>query len=505
MTKDQIIEEIIKGIIDFKIIPFFGAGMSKSCGAKDWNEVIELLKKDLITKSINNLNIAQEYEEQYGREKLIAELNLACKLLKTDSDSLENHLKILSMNPPIVYTTNYDNAIESASELLLANYKKIVNLNDLVNSNHGQKQIIKFHGDFSNPESIVFTKNDYDKRLKFDENFLDVLFRSHILGKSVLFLGYGFGDINIDYIFQKHTELYGNSELPKSYIISFKEDTEKENKLKQKNIITLALDSPNELNKLIDEISYKAFEKSFGLQAEDMFKSIPSVILTNFELKNLKEYINSDIISESEKHNKIRESLEMKELTIEVEKQVVNLYSEIINGKYSDEVKEAFLLSLNHVYFKKTENLINLIFELYNLFENPRFILDFQNNYFTDVIMIIEKKIGEIFDDILDARKFTCVILLGYLEGMMSEKKVLSFKLLDRLLGELNNQGYDEFEDLGYNFDKPKVNEIINYYLKKGDSNLRARFENNGIFGKRRSNIFELGEQIKSSFPKNFK
>ncbi len=505
MKKKEIIENILNGIIEFKIIPFFGTGMSKPCGAKDWNEIIELLKLDLKTSSKDNLIIAQEYEEKFGREKLISIIKSACELTKTDSNSLENHLKIISMNPPIIYTTNYDNAIEIASEQLNANYKKVVSLKDIVNSPHGQKQIIKFHGDFSNTQSIVFTKSDYDNRLDIDKHFIDVLFRSHILGKGILFLGYGFGDVNIDYIFQKHTELYGNSELPKSYIISFKEDLGQERKLKEKNITTLFLNSPSELNELISELNFKSFEKSFGLQVEDIFKPYPTVTLTIFELKNLKEFIVSNNHSSQNKFDKIRETLEMKNLPLDVEKELVELYKEIINGEYSDDIKEAFLVSLNHLYFKKTENLIKIFFELFNLFDNPRFILDFHKNNFTDVFMIIEKKIGDIFNDSIEARKFNCVLILGYLEGMISENKKLSFELLDRLLSVLKNQGYDEFDEFGYSYDLNKANEIIEHYLNKNNSTLRARFNNKGIGNRRVPTLLELKKQIMSSVPKSLK
>jgi hypothetical protein len=505
VEKKEIIENILNGIIEFKIIPFFGAGMSKPCGAKDWNEIIDLLKIDLKTTSKNHLIIAQEYENKFGREKLISKIKSACELTKTNSNSLENHLKIISMNPPIIYTTNYDNAIEIASEQLNANYKKIVSLKDIVDSPHGQKQIIKFHGDFSNSESIVFTKSDYENRLQIDKHCLDVLFRSHILGKGILFLGYGFGDINIDYIFEKHTKLYGNSELPKSYIISFKKDSEQEQKLKEKNITTLFLNSPRELNELIGELNFNAFEKSFGLQVQDMFKPLPTVTLTNYELNNLKEFINLNQHSPKNKFDKIRETLEMKNLPLDVEEKLVELYTEIINGEYSDNIKEAFLISLNHLYFKKTDSLIKIFFELFNLFDNPRFILDFHKNNFTDVFMIIEKKVGDIFNDSIEARKFNCVLILGYLEGMISENKKLSFELLDRLLSVLKNQGYDEFKEFGYSYDITKANEIIEHYLKKNNSTLRARFKSKGIGNKRIPTLLEHKNQIMRNVPKNLK
>lgn len=131
MNKENVIKEIVNGILAFKIIPFLGAGMSKPCQALDWKEIIIELKKELNTTTINYLSVAQEYENAFGREKLISRLKDLCSLKIVDSVSLDNHMKILAMNPPIIYTTNFDNAIEEAAKQILRNYKKIVNLKTL--------------------------------------------------------------------------------------------------------------------------------------------------------------------------------------------------------------------------------------------------------------------------------------------------------------------------------------------------------------------------------------
>ncbi len=505
MNQDKIIEEIIKGIVDFKIIPFFGAGMSKGCGALDWGEIIRELNKELATESEDYLKVAQEYEDKFGRDKLISKLEGVCKLSVLDSSALNNHLKILSMNPPIVYTTNYDNAIEEASNLLRKKYRKIVDLNDIVNSAHGEKQIIKFHGDFSNPESIVFTQGDYDKRLEIEKYHLDVLFRSHLLGKSVLFLGYGFGDINIDYIFQKHSELYGNSNLPKSYIVSFSKNEKKEAELKGKNVTTLFLESVEEFNNLIDNINSKVFNKSFNLEIDKFFKPLPSEVLTSYNIDNLLTYVKAGIHSNKEKVDKIRQTIEGKTIPSDVEQKLYKLFNIVFIGDFHDDLKEAFLISFPYVEFKDFKYILNLCFDIIALTENPKFILDLSSdNWGSDALMIIERKVSQIFKESIDARKFNCGLIIGYLEAMIFEDKNIGIKQVYRLFDALENCGYSELDEIGYAYsEKEKAQEVLELYFEKYDSSLKARFLRKGIFGRRIPTIMEISEELKKSIPKN--
>lgn len=498
MKKEEIIGEIISGISDFKIIPFFGSGMSIPCGASDWSGLIEDLRAELATDETNFLIVAQQYEDRFGRSELIDKLKASCQLKNLDSKSLQNHLRILAMNPPIIYTTNYDNAIEEAAGLILRDYKKIVSLQDIVQSPHGANQIIKFHGDFESEKSIVITRKDYDERLKLERHPLDVLFRSHILGKSILFLGYSFRDENIELIFNMHKELYGTESIPKSYIISFEFDEAKELALRERNIITLALSSPSELIELINEISEKVFSKSVSAQLNSMFKSSPSIVLTDFELQHLKQFVKSEHTLQ-EKHDKIRVTLEGKTISLDVEDHVKDFMEDIIKGDYPDELKEAVVLSFKHVNFRKTKNIAELCFALILLTENPKFLRDFESNMLLDVVSEVEHKFGEMFKDSVKSRWWTSFLIIGYLMAMISERKELSYDQVDRLLDGLRNYRYEEFSDFNGSYPVDEIKEVIEFYLSKHDSSMRARF-------KRKSFIHtatELSEEITKHLPKN--
>lgn len=504
MKKHELIEEVIDGIKNFKIIPFFGAGMSKSCGAKDWGEIINELKKELITDSLDYLEVAQEYENKYGRKKLITRLQDLSRLTSINSETLKIHLQILAMNPPVVYTTNYDNALEESANLMQKKYRKIVDLKDIVNSEHGDKQIIKFHGDFSNPNSIVFTKNDYQNRLNLERHCLDVLFRAHILGKSVLFLGYSFNDANIDYIFKKHSELYGNSNLLKSYIISFNKNEIREKQLMEKNIMTISVSSPNDLNSMIDLIGTDVFNNSLSSEIDKIFKPLPLEVLLNHQVKKLDSYLKSDKYSNEEKFNKVRETIESKSIPSDTEILLFELFNEFLTGNYDDKIKEAFLISFPNTYFKDFKHILSICFKIIGLMENPKFILDFSSkNFNSDGLMVIERKTSSLFKSIEEENKFICSLILGYLESMINEKKELPIKQLYRLFEGLKNHDYHEIEILGFAYpDKKNAQEIVDYYLNKYDSSLKARFTNKGVFGRRRPpTLSEIKNSIINNLP----
>ena len=62
--------------------------------------------------------------------------------------------------------------------------------------------IVKFHGDFTDPDESSFRKVSYFDRMAFEDP-LDVFLRSEILGRSVLFIGYSFSDRNIRFIWHR--------------------------------------------------------------------------------------------------------------------------------------------------------------------------------------------------------------------------------------------------------------------------------------------------------------
>lgn len=83
---------------------------------------------------------------------------------------------------------------------MVKSIQKISSVSDIAKIDNNKTQIIKFHGDFDDDSSIVLDETSYFQRLEF-ETPLDIKFRSDVLGKSVLFIGYSLSDINIRYYF----------------------------------------------------------------------------------------------------------------------------------------------------------------------------------------------------------------------------------------------------------------------------------------------------------------
>ncbi|HDX7707761.1 TPA: SIR2 family protein, partial [Escherichia coli] len=63
-------------------------------------------------------------------------------------------------------------------------YDKIANVSDLVSATEGRRQIVKFHGDFDDEDSIVLDETSYFQRLNYDSP-LDIKLSNDILGNSV--------------------------------------------------------------------------------------------------------------------------------------------------------------------------------------------------------------------------------------------------------------------------------------------------------------------------------
>jgi len=103
-------------------------------------------------------------------------------------------------------------------------------------------QIIKFHGDFDDDSSLVFTESSFFQRLDF-ESPLDIKLRSDSLEKSIVFIGYSLSDINIRYMLYKLHRQWKDSSFehirPKSYIFLVEPNPIKESLLKERGIIPI--------------------------------------------------------------------------------------------------------------------------------------------------------------------------------------------------------------------------------------------------------------------------
>jgi hypothetical protein len=203
--------EIIKQLVkERRLIPFIGAGFSIPLGLPSWPELIGDLAKDLgwdpevfIQSGDGNFLQLAEY---YCLEKSIGDLRHHIEKRFNISDdevkASKSHEYLVKMNPKMIYTTNYDEGIETAFKISGKKSYIIKDINDFKNSNSEETVIYKFHGALTNDNSLVLTESSYFDRLAFEDP-LDIRLRSDILNNTLLFLGYSLSDINMRYIFYK--------------------------------------------------------------------------------------------------------------------------------------------------------------------------------------------------------------------------------------------------------------------------------------------------------------
>ena len=255
------IEELRVAIKEKKVLLFVGSGISCSVGLPSWSRLIEELAKKLgIDKDLyrmlgDNLSLA-EYYEIFNLEinPAVSPMKYICEYVKGEEKKLEVTIstakvlkQIIDLDCPIIYTTNYDHCLETAYSEHNKHPIVIRNVSDFSSICAGETQIVKLHGDYDSPQSIVFSESSYFDRLDF-ESPLDIKLRADMLSRSILFIGYSLSDVNIrllihklDKLWRKNGELGGCSinKRPNSYIFMAQPNYIQEKILVNKNIIPI--------------------------------------------------------------------------------------------------------------------------------------------------------------------------------------------------------------------------------------------------------------------------
>jgi hypothetical protein len=236
-------DELISSYRNGNVILFVGAGVSKNLGLPTWSELISHIAADLgydpeIYKSFgNDLALAEYYRVKTGSiGPLRSWMDTNWHSSDIDLRNSEIHKLIATSKFPIVYTTNYDRWLEKSYDFYEKKFTKIASISDISKIKEGVTQIIKFHGDFDNDQTIVLDESSYYERLEF-ETPLDIKLRSDVLGKSVLFIGYSLNDVNLRFLFYKLAKLWrsnnGGGVQPRSYVFTHRPNPIQETILEQ--------------------------------------------------------------------------------------------------------------------------------------------------------------------------------------------------------------------------------------------------------------------------------
>ena len=283
--KFKIPQELIEMIRQQRLIPFLGAGFSAGLNLPNWDEMLKKLSDEIedslpyeeVKKLCNNdpLQVAEYFYLKCDRN--IGPLRHAIStFLRTDIDPTLSgaHVDLVNLGCKQIYTTNYDDLIETTFKKLKVPFSVIALPKHVATSSGGKVQIVKYHGDLRHEATLVLTESSYYRRLDF-ESPMDLKFRSDLLGRSVLFMGYSFRDINIRIIWFKLMEMMKDipmNDRPTSFIVRFDPNPVLETLYEAVGIKTIVLDEAGECN-AVDNRTRHLNEFMFELAEQSLIKN----------------------------------------------------------------------------------------------------------------------------------------------------------------------------------------------------------------------------------------
>jgi len=247
---------------DKRLIPFIGAGLSMPLGLPSWEALIKELAEELDWDSDvfvlhgNYLQLAEYFEIEKSLGDLRLFLSDRMKVADVEVKKSLVHKILVEMEPKLIYTTNYDTIIETSFKVHGKEHNTVKSIKDLIGLDDTISTIIKFHGDFTDDESLVLTETSYFNRMEF-EHALDIKLRADILSNTLLFLGYGLADMNVRYMFYKLYKLreaipHASASEPVAILVTFAISEVQKKLLNKWNIHVVSLDPIDKTGSLID-------------------------------------------------------------------------------------------------------------------------------------------------------------------------------------------------------------------------------------------------------------
>lgn len=202
----QYIDEINKASRRGKLVFFVGAGVSSLSGYPKWSKLVDVFYKELYGEdrekeltSDDYLKIPQKYYDVLEESEKNKYDDILKNVFDVDSEPNEIHYKLVSLNPAHIITTNYDDLLEKTCCQRGKYYTKISREKD-VSGDVSAKLLLKVHGDFSDGfkgDNIVLKESDY---MSYEQNhpLISNLMKSIMSTYTIVFIGYGLGDYNIN-------------------------------------------------------------------------------------------------------------------------------------------------------------------------------------------------------------------------------------------------------------------------------------------------------------------
>lgn len=270
---------------------FLGAGIGNHLKDKNGNTAPDAstLALELATnfsidieESIELSKISELIELRIGRKELEAFLRKRFANLEPDDDLQW----LFKLRWRAIYTTNYDNGIQRAYELLKSppqNPKTIVTSSEYTRVDPiFEVPVYHLHGalyGYSKP-NIIITESDYSK-FREQRRMLFELLKIEFTASSILYIGYSNSDPNWKNILSEISSEFSPSPMPQSYRVSPDTNQIDIEILKAKNIETI-------------KSNYLEFTKALSI-------TLSEIQIDSKRLKQIKSTVPSDLIEAFEK------------------------------------------------------------------------------------------------------------------------------------------------------------------------------------------------------------
>jgi hypothetical protein len=194
---------------------FVGSGVSLEAGYGSWSDLLETCARELRIK-LHRLDdlamVAQHYVNQGGNRGAELRQTVRDSLRPAPDDRLPRSLRILARSPlRTIWTTNYDQLIEQAwkQQGLHLDVKRNQADFNVAPPPWADGTLYKMHGCVGDLDNIVIAKDHYDQYAASREGFFTAL-AADLIGKRMLFLGFGHRDPNLAIMFSTLRRIFGN-------------------------------------------------------------------------------------------------------------------------------------------------------------------------------------------------------------------------------------------------------------------------------------------------------
>ena len=209
---DSFIDAYVQALGDQNAAVFAGAGLSIPAGLVDWKGLLRNIARDVgldVKKEEDLITVAQFHvNERRSRHQinqaLIHEFASRARLT-------ENHKILASLPIRTYWTTNYDTLVEESLKQDGKTPDVKITVENLATTMPRRDAVVyKMHGDVSQPDRAVVTKDDYES-YSTARHLFSMALQGDLVSKTFLFIGFSFNDPNLSYILSRIRLLLGEN------------------------------------------------------------------------------------------------------------------------------------------------------------------------------------------------------------------------------------------------------------------------------------------------------